>query len=132
MLTTKTHAVLDYLVGILLIAAPWVLNFADGSLAQQIPVTLGIITIVMSLLTRYEFSLFKIINFKAHLIVDFLSGAFLAASPWLFGFSDRVYLPHVLVGIVEICVVLLTQKAPVLNLTDKETAAGSTYTYSKK
>jgi hypothetical protein len=110
MLTTKTHAVLDYLVGILLIAAPWILNFADGGPAQQVPVALGIITIVMSLFTKYELSLFKVIGLRTHLIVDFLGGLFLAVSPWLFQFQDFVYLPHLIVGIAEIGVVLLTQK----------------------
>ena len=34
--------------------------------------------------------------------MDFLSGVFLAISPWVFGFSERVWVPHVLVGLFEI------------------------------
>lgn len=31
---TRIHGVLDYLMGIVLIAAPWVLDFADGGPEQ--------------------------------------------------------------------------------------------------
>ena len=30
-------------------------------------------------------------------------------SPWLFGFSDRVYLPHLIVGLFEIGTSLMTR-----------------------
>jgi hypothetical protein len=33
----------------------------------------------------------------------------LASSPWFFGFADQVYMPHLIFGILEIMVVLLTK-----------------------
>lgn len=111
MISSKTHAILDYLVGILLIAAPWLLGFADDSAATTIPVILGISTILYSLLTNYEYSVARMIPYKVHLTIDFLAGILLLTSPWLFDFSDRVYLPHVIVGAFEIVAVLLSRKA---------------------
>jgi hypothetical protein len=119
LLNTRIHAILDYIFGILLIASPWIFNFADGSLAQRIPVTIGAITIVMSLFTKYEFSIFKLIGMNTHLVIDFLAGLFLAASPWLFHFNDRVYLPHLIFGIIEIVVVLLSDRKPLINANEQ-------------
>jgi hypothetical protein len=131
-INTKTHAVLDYVVGILLIAAPWIFNFANGEAAQNVPVTLGIITIIMSLLTKYEYSLFKVIGLNVHLVIDFLAGLFLAISPWLLGFSDQVYMPHVVVGIIEMIVVLLSERAPVMTAEDQKKYGKFQYGYTKR
>lgn len=108
---SKTHAILDYLVGILLIIAPSVLGFADGSAAQYVPVSVGMVTIVMSSLTKYEYSIFKVIDFRTHLVIDFLLGLLLVSSPWILKFNEEVYLPHLLVGIIYILVAMLTERA---------------------
>src|SRR5215213_9744911 len=104
---TRIHALIDYAVGILLVAVPYLLGSADGSPAQYVPQVLGVMTIVMSLFTRYELSVAGLIPMRLHLAVDALGGALLAASPCLFGFSDRVYLPHLIVGLGELLVVVL-------------------------
>ena len=113
MIPSKVHAVLDYLMGVILIAAPWLLGFADNSAATILPVVLGASTLVYSLFTDYEYSMVRMIPFKAHLTLDFASGVLLLVSPWLFGFSDRMYLPHVILGAIEIGAVLMTKPKPV-------------------
>ncbi len=110
MISSKAHAILDYLVGVLLIAAPWILGFADNTAATTVPVALGASTILYSLVTNYEYSIARILPFNVHLIIDFMAGVLLIVSPWLFGFSDHVFLPHVIVGIAEIGAVLMTKK----------------------
>jgi hypothetical protein len=109
---TKIHGVLDYVVGLLLIFAPRILGFQNGGPEDRIPVFLGVATLIYSLLTRYELGVFKVIPFKAHLTLDFLSGVFLAISPWAFGFADRVWAPHVLVGLFEIGAAMMTHRLP--------------------
>ena len=111
MISSKIHAALDYIVGILLIAAPWLLGFADKTAATLIPVILGASTIIYSLFTNYEYSLVRLIPYKIHLTIDFIAGLLLLVSPWLFGFSDRVYLPHAILGAFEIIAVMLSRKA---------------------
>ncbi|MDX2081366.1 MAG: SPW repeat protein [Terrimicrobiaceae bacterium] len=112
----KIHGVLDYLVGALLIAAPWVLGFADNGPATYLPVTLGSLTILYSLLTNYEMGVLRVIPFPAHLVMDFASGLLLASSPWIFGFEDRVWIPHLVVGLVEIGSSIMTRYSdPVLH-----------------
>jgi hypothetical protein len=109
---TRVHGVLDYLVGVLLIAAPWLLGFATGGAKMWVPIILGAAAIVYSLFTDYELGLVKATPMPVHLGLDILSGVVLAISPWLFGFAAIVWAPHLIVGLLEIGIALLTQPQP--------------------
>jgi hypothetical protein len=109
---TKTHGILDYVMGLLLIASPWIFDFARDGAETWIPVILGVSTILYSLFTNYELGISGKISMKAHLGIDLVSGIFLAVSPWLFGFNDYVYLPHVILGVTEVIAVLLSKTQP--------------------
>ena len=111
-LPTRVHGVLDYIVGVLLIGSPWLFDFARGGAETWVPVVWGAGAILYSMLTDYELGLSKNISMSTHLTLDLLSGILLAVSPWLFGFADFVYLPHVLLGILEIGAALVTVKTP--------------------
>lgn len=111
-LSTRVHGYADYLVGVLLIAAPWLLVFARGGAETWIPVILGAGAIVYSLLTNYELGAVGAIPMPVHLGLDALSGLLLAASPWLFGFSDYVWAPHLILGLFEIGAALATKTTP--------------------
>jgi hypothetical protein len=108
---TRVHGMLDYASGLLLIVAPYLFGFADGTSAQDIPQVLGAGILLMSLITD-ELSLTKLIPMPVHLGVDAAGGLLLAASPWLFGFADRVYWPHLILGLVEIGAGLMTRTTP--------------------
>lgn len=118
---TRVHGILDYLMGALLIVAPWLLDFADGGPEQWVPVILGAGTIMYSLMTNYELGVAKVIPMSTHLAIDLVAGILLAASPWLFGFADEVYWPHLILGIVEILAALMTQTHPAYD--DRDTYA---------
>ena len=107
-LSTRVHGMIDYGFGVLLIIAPFLLGFATGGAEQWVPTILGLAIIGMSLMTDYELSIARVIPMPMHLGVDVLGGVLLAASPWLFGFSGRIYLPHLILGLVEIGTALMT------------------------
>src|SRR5215203_2693676 len=109
---TKVHGVMDYLMGILLIASPWLFDFNRGGLETWIPVILGVGALVYSVMTDYELGLTRTLSMPTHLILDLVSGILLAASPWIFGFADYVYMPHLVLGIIEIGASLMTKKEP--------------------
>lgn len=115
-LPTKVHGLLDYLVGIALIAAPWLFQFQDvGGMAVYLPMVLGVGLIIYSIFTNYEWGLVKILSMPYHLIVDFIAASLLALSPWLFGFANQkwnAWVPHVVVGVVVILVVLVSKTQP--------------------
>lgn len=109
---TRTHGILDYVIGVLLILAPWILGFSRGGAETWIPVLLGLGVILYSLFTDYEMGAVRRIPMPTHLTLDLVGGVFLAVSPWLFGYADLVWLPHVLVGLLEIGASLMTERAP--------------------
>jgi len=108
---TKFHAPLDYIVGVALIAAPWIFQFSDVTAAAVVSIVLGIGLIAYSLLTDYELGVWKVAPMAVHNLIDVIAGAFLAASPWIFGFADEsanVWLPHVVVGLAAVFLGLAT------------------------
>ncbi|WP_377065730.1 SPW repeat domain-containing protein [Negadavirga shengliensis] len=112
-ISRKAHGYLDYLVGILLIASPWLFNFYAGGAESWLPIILGAGTILYSLFTNYELGMIKLMDMRTHLVMDFAAGAFLALSPWIFGFADMVFVPHLVIGLGEILVAIMTNPKPV-------------------
>jgi hypothetical protein len=103
---------LDYLLGVLLIAAPWLLGFADGGSAQWVPVAVGAGLLLYSAFTDYELGLVKKLQIPAHLLLDALGGLLLAVSPWMFGFDERVWISHVAIGLLMVATAAITNTVP--------------------
>src|SRR4051794_12849615 len=114
---TSLHAGLDYLVGVILIASPWIFGFADeSSAAKWVAVIAGLAMLGLSMITDYEGGvLARVIPMRAHLMTDAVLGIFLAISPWLFGFGDNganAWLPFVIIGLAEIGTATVTDPEP--------------------
>jgi hypothetical protein len=109
---TWMHGLLDYPLGLLLVALPWLGGFADYGPAMWMPIMAGAAMLGLSAFTAYEAGLVRAIPMSAHLIADAGLGALLAASPWLLGFADVVYLPHLILGLGEIGAAVMTQTKP--------------------
>jgi hypothetical protein len=109
---TRIHGMMDYLIGVLLIAAPWLFNFDRGGAETWVPVILGASVILYSLFTDYELGAMRRISMPTHLMLDLGGGVLLALSPWLFGFSEYVWQPHLIVGLLEIGTSLMTRRIP--------------------
>ncbi len=116
MIPTIVHGAADYLAGILLLAAPNIFGFADaGGPAVIIPRIIGVIVLLQSVCTNYELGLVKVLPMKVHLMNDYIAGAFLAASPWLFGFHKdptNHWMPHVFAGLGVLVLTALTEAGP--------------------
>src|SRR5688572_23206441 len=110
MISTRVHGFLDYVVAAFLIALPWLFDFHRGDAETLIPVAVGILSIVYSLLTNYELGIWRLLPMRLHLTLDILAGIFLIASPWLFGFASQVKLPHVAVGLLAIGVAMMSKR----------------------
>lgn len=111
-ISTRLHAFIDYAAGLVFLASPWLFGFNDHAQATWIPILIGLISLVMSVLTDYEAGLRRIIPMKVHLTTDVFFGAFLASSPWLFSFAQQVFLPHLALGLFAAFAGLLTSKHP--------------------
>ncbi len=100
--STKAHGVLDYLMGIALLAVPSILQLDSNSAEGMILYTLGAILLVYSVFTNYELGIIKVIPMKVHLTLDIFSGIFLASAPWVLRFEDQVCIPFIILGVAEI------------------------------
>jgi drug/metabolite transporter (DMT)-like permease len=112
---TKLHGFLDYIVGVALIAAPWIFQFSDNTAATVVPIVLGIGLILYSLITDYELGVARVLPMAVHNLFDIVAGAVLIASPWIFGFADEdanFWAPHVIVGVAAIVLGLVTEQHP--------------------
>ena len=108
---TRFHGFLDYIVGVVLIAAPWIFQFSEHTAATAVPIILGVGLIVYSLLTDYELGVVRVLPMWVHNALDIVAGIVLALSPWLFGFADEsanVWVPHLLAGIAAVVLGLVT------------------------
>lgn len=111
-LSTYVHGMIDYVAALLLIAAPWLFGFASEGPETWVPVTAGILMLVGSLFTDYEWGLVRLIPMPAHLGMDAVLGAVLVASPWIFNFDQIIWIPHVVLGLAELGGALMTETHP--------------------
>ena len=111
---TRFHAPLDYIVGVVLIASPWIFQFSGHTAATVVPIVLGVGLIAYSLFTNYELGVWKVAPMAVHNLIDIAAGGLLAASPWIFGFADEsanVWVPHLVVGLAAVFLGLTTKQA---------------------
>jgi hypothetical protein len=111
LLPTRIHGFMDYLMGVALVAIPLASRFGAGP-QTWLPVLLGGGAILYSLFTDYELGAVRMIPMPAHLVLDAMSGLLLAASPWIFGFSEFIWMPHVVLGLAEVGAAMITQVRP--------------------
>ena len=109
---TWIHGIADWLLGVLLIAVPYILGFARGGAETFVPVALGITGLIVTFFTNHEYGIVRKISMIGHLWVDGFAGILLAASPWIFGFADTVWIPHVVLGVTEFVASLVTETVP--------------------
>jgi hypothetical protein len=110
---TRVHGMLDWLMGPLLIALPFLLKLDLGQPEGWLPLVLGIAMVLLTMFTDYEVGLVRRIPMGTHLAIDTMTGLLLAVSPWLFGFSDRIWQPYLVLGLIELGTALTTQLRPV-------------------
>ncbi len=114
-ISTKVHGVVDYGTAGLLLSAPLIFGYELDSPEALVPMSLGAMTIGASAMTDYEMGLTPVMSMKTHLTLDVMNGLFLAASPFIFGFKKKSamsWLPHVLLGLGEVMIAMMTQTMP--------------------
>ena len=109
---TGVHSVLDYMASATNLVFPGLLGLHDAPWAVLVPRIDGVAGAGYSLITDYELGAFKVLPMPTHLAFDAAKGAFMASSPWLFGFArngTRYWLPHVLMGVADVLAAITTK-----------------------
>ena len=81
------HGLIEYVAGVLLIAAPFVLAF-DSDTATGIAIAIGVVVLIVTASTAIPTGLIKSIPVQAHAVLDYALALLLIASPFAFGFDD--------------------------------------------
>ncbi|MDB5162735.1 MAG: hypothetical protein JWO54_808 [Candidatus Saccharibacteria bacterium] len=112
LISTKVHTIIGLVVGVTLIFASSIFNFTDNTAASMVAMWVGIFIVLNELITTSPSSPLKLVPMKVHLILDIVTGIFLAVSPWLFNFADSdqpgQWVPHLIVGIMVAGYALVT------------------------
>jgi|TARA_B110000971_G_scaffold146530_1_gene149610 hypothetical protein len=109
-ITPRVHGLLDYMSAIVLILAPSVLEFNEVSpYAYWLSVIAGVILILYSLMTDYDFSIGILIPLKTHLVIDFSAGVLFILWPFIFDFTGLALAYYLVMGFGILLVVGLTQ-----------------------
>lgn len=109
LINSKTHGIIDYILVFMLSISPFIFDLEEDSIHCRLLMITGLLLLLTSLLTDFEFFLVKIFSFKIHLAIDFLLGAFLATSPILFNLKEHSMIPHIVLGIAIIGTSFITK-----------------------
>lgn len=111
LINSKIHGILDYVLVFMLSVTPFIFNFEEESIHCRLLMVTGLLLLLTSLLTDFEFFLVKIFTFKTHLFLDILLGVFLSTSPLFFNLSGFSVIPHVTLGLLIITSGIVTKRS---------------------
>jgi len=103
--------VLDYLYVLILFFILTIFHFSTNGAPTLTMDVISSTVLVYSTFSKYELGISKYLPMKIYLLLDYIIGIFLAASPWIFGFASYVYAPHLFFGLFAIVVALLSKKS---------------------
>jgi hypothetical protein len=82
------HGLLEYGIGVLLIFSSSLLSYDDDT-AKAVSILLGAAVLAIAALSDMSTALLRRIPLSAHILLDYVFGVLLVASPFLFSFSDE-------------------------------------------
>jgi SPW repeat len=85
----RTHALLEPLAAIVLIAGPWLFGFDDIESLTIVSVAAGAVMLLSGGMTRWRWSMAKVIPLREHFMTDMLLGIVLILAPFVAGWSER-------------------------------------------
>lgn len=97
---TYSHAVIDYVLVIVLLAGPYISGFQSLTVAATVCFISGGLAALLSIFTANEGGLVRILPMKHHLVIDIMLGIFLMLSPFILQFSSEIYFFHVFIGAI--------------------------------
>lgn len=108
-LNPAIHGLLDYVAAVGLIVLPFLLDLgATSQLASGLSVVAGIGLVAYSLATDYALGVFRVIPFRAHLMLDVAAAVVFVAAPFVFGWQGLVLGYYLSMGAGVLAVVALS------------------------
>ena len=109
---TRVHGILDYATGASMLALPKLLGVDASRTSARAMRAWGVMATLSGLVTQHELGVWRVVPMRAHLAVDAVGGAAMAALPLLS--SDmrrnrRSWVPVVAAGASELFLALTTR-----------------------
>jgi VIT1/CCC1 family predicted Fe2+/Mn2+ transporter len=107
------HGVLEYIVGALFIAAPFLFGF-DSSAATAASIVAGLFLLAFTAISALPTGLVSSITVGVHVTVDFVFAGLLVALPFILGFRDEAAPTalFIVVGVLHLLVTIATRFSP--------------------
>jgi hypothetical protein len=104
------HGLLEYVAGIFLVAAPFLLSY-DSDGATAVSIVAGVVILMFTASSALTTGLIKSIPVQAHVVFDYLLAALLIASPFIFSFTDdgTATAVFIVLGVVHLLVTIATR-----------------------
>jgi hypothetical protein len=104
------HGLLEYVAGVLFVAAPFVLAF-DSDTATAVSIVAGVVVLIVAASTAMSTGLIKSIPVQAHVVLDYLLAIVLIAAPFLFGFDEdgTATAFFIVLGVVHLLITIATR-----------------------
>jgi uncharacterized membrane protein (UPF0136 family) len=104
------HGLLEYVAGIFLVAAPFLLSY-DSDGATAVSIVAGVVILVFTASSALTTGLIKSIPVQAHVVFDYIVAALLIASPFIFAFTEDGTATAVFIamGVVYLLVTIATR-----------------------
>jgi hypothetical protein len=114
----RMHALMEPVAAIVLIAGPWLFGFNDIESLTIVSVAAGAVMLLSGGMTRWRWSMAKVIPLREHFMTDLLIGVVLILAPFVAGWSGRGDATRFLVimGALELLTAALTDWDPVEEL----------------
>ena len=90
---------LNYAVALMLLAMPFINSNEQGIMTHIVTSFSGALILVITLLTKFETGLFRMISLREYLFFGMAVGVFLLVSPFVFGFYPYGFLFHLISGL---------------------------------
>jgi hypothetical protein len=107
----RAHAMLEPVIALVFIAAPWLFGFSDADDATTVSIVLGALVLLTGLTTRWRMAAVKVLSLSAHRTMDILVALVAIVSPFVLGFSDNGAATRFLIimGVLELGATLMTR-----------------------
>ncbi|WDF53777.1 SPW repeat domain-containing protein [Mucilaginibacter sp. KACC 22063] len=99
-ISPKAQGVLAYILGILLASSPWLFGFYKfGGAALFMPLCIGSMITIMSIFSTTG-GFIKVFPIATNLTLTTFVGFIVMVSPFLWAFSNNVWIPHFALGLL--------------------------------
>lgn len=114
---TSTYGFLNYVLALTLMTSPWLFGFVHvGGASLFLPLIFGWLQLIMAIFSRHKFGFIKQFPVAMHCFIDVIGGSFLMMSPFVYAYSQHVWVPQFILGGIVFFLGIFTKESP---LTDE-------------